>query len=95
MVALRAQGRQAQIFRIRNVGVRTLASPMRDTFDAKLARFLRKERGEMTYEQFARKLGITKTTLFRIENGQQSITLRVLEQIVEKLKVDVADVFGD
>lgn len=95
MVAPWTTPTQAQIFRIRNVAVRNLALSMRDTFDAKLARFLRKERGEMTYEQFARKLGITKTTLFRIENGQQSITLRVLQQIVEKLKVDVADVFRD
>jgi hypothetical protein len=31
--------------------------------------------GEATYAQFARKLGITPSTLFRLENRQQSITL--------------------
>jgi transcriptional regulator with XRE-family HTH domain len=75
--------------------LRNLASWMRDTLDTKLAKFLRKQRGDMTYEQFSRKLGITKTTLFRIENGQQSITLRMLQQIVSRLRVNVTEVFGE
>jgi transcriptional regulator with XRE-family HTH domain len=72
---------------------RILAHLMRETFDTKLAKFLRKQRGEMTYDKFARKLGIKKSSLYRIENGQQSITLRMLQQIADRLNVNSTDMF--
>ena len=40
---------------------------MRQTLDNQLAVFLRKRRGEITYAAFARKLGITPSSLFRLE----------------------------
>ena len=67
---------------------------MRETLDKQLGRFLRKQRGEMSYEQFARKLGTTKSSLYRLENGEESITLRRLQSILDKLKVSITDVFG-
>ena len=66
---------------------------MRQTLDNQLAIFLRKKRGEITYAAFARKLGITPSTLFRLENCQQSITLKTLQQILDRLKCSLTDIF--
>ena len=66
---------------------------MRQTLDNQLAVFLRKRRGEMTFAAFARKLGITPSSLFRLENCQQSITLKTLQQLMERLKCSWADIF--
>jgi transcriptional regulator with XRE-family HTH domain len=66
---------------------------MRQTLDYQLAIFLRKRRGEITYAAFARKLGVTPSSLFRLENRQQSITLKTLEQIMDRLKCSWSDIF--
>jgi DNA-binding Xre family transcriptional regulator len=65
---------------------------MRQTLDDKLAEFLRKQRGDIPYATFARKLGITPSSLFRLENREQSVTLRTLNQICDRLKVSVHDI---
>jgi DNA-binding Xre family transcriptional regulator len=62
---------------------------------SELAEFLKKRHGELTYAQLAQKLGITFSTLFRLEQGQQSITLRWLEALLERLKCKLRDVFKD
>ena len=49
----------------------------------------------MTYAQFARKLGVSESTLYRLENGEQSASLQLLQQIVDRLKSRLADVFKD
>jgi len=64
------------------------------TLGRQLANFLRKQRGELTYVQFSRKLGLPPSTLFRLENGQQSITLNRLELILKRLKIEISDVFS-
>jgi transcriptional regulator with XRE-family HTH domain len=69
-----------------------VASP--STFDKKLALFLRKKRGEMPYRDFARKLGIHRSTLHRLEHSEQSITLAKLELIMRRLKCNFSDIFG-
>ena len=66
---------------------------MRQTLDNQLAIFLRKRRREITYAAFARKLGITPSSLFRLENCQQSITLKTLQQIMDRLKCSWSDIF--
>ena len=66
---------------------------MRSSLDNNLAQFLRKQRGEVAYATFARKLGITPSSLFRLENGQQSATLKTLQLICERLKVNVHNIF--
>ena len=48
----------------------------------------------MTYDEFARKLGTTKSSLYRLERGEESITIRRLQNILDKLKVGITDVFG-
>lgn len=49
----------------------------------------------MTFVQFSRKTGVPASTLFRLENGQQSITLGKLELVLKRLKCTVRDVFPD
>ena len=66
---------------------------MDKSLDRQLAAFLRRQRGEMTYASFSRKTGLPPSTIFRIENGQQSITLSKLQGVFRRLKVRARDVF--
>ena len=61
----------------------------------KLGAFLRKKRGDLTYAQFSRKTGISDSTLHRLELGEQNITLKTIEQLTQRLKCTVADLFED
>lgn len=63
--------------------------------DRKFSQFLKKQRGTMSYADFAKKTGLTSSSLFRLENGQQSITLTRLHELMKRLKVTLRDVFGD
>ncbi len=60
-----------------------------------LGAFLRKKRGNLTYQQFSRKMGISDSTLHRLEMGEQNVTLKTLEQICSRLKCKVSDLFGE
>jgi DNA-binding Xre family transcriptional regulator len=55
--------------------------------------FLRKKRGEQTFAEFSRKLGLPPSTLHRLESGEQSVTLGKLEQIMRRLKCRLSDIF--
>lgn len=68
---------------------------MPESLENQLARFLKERRGEQTYAQFSRKLGLPPSTLHRLEQGSQSITLRGLQQILRKLKCGLAEVFPE
>ena len=59
----------------------------------KLAKNLRARRGDLTQEQFARTLGISRPTLTRLENGAQNTTIKTLDQIAKSLKVEVGELF--
>lgn len=61
--------------------------------DKKLAQFLRKQRGEMSYVEFAKKTGLTSSSLFRLENGMQSITLTRLHGLLKRLKANLTEIF--
>jgi len=71
-----------------SVGVQT-------TLEVELGRFLRKKRGETTFRQFSKKLGLPPSTLFRLEMGYQSITLRRLQHIMGRLNCTLADIFPE
>ncbi len=68
---------------------------MRQQLRKQLGSFLRKERGELTFAQFAKKMGISASTLHRIEIGEQNVTLDTLEHIIDRLKVPLSEIFGD
>jgi len=61
----------------------------------KLGKFLKRRRGKLTYAQFAKKLGLSDSTLHRMELGEQNVTLKSLEQIIKRLRCRVSDVFDD
>ena len=64
------------------------------TLDQQLALFLKRARGDGSYAAFSRKTGLTPSTLFRLENCQQTITLRRLERVMKRLKITLVDVFA-
>lgn len=61
--------------------------------DGQLARFLREQRGDLSYVQFAKKIGVGHMTARRLESGEHHITLRKLEVILDRLKMKLSDVF--
>jgi DNA-binding Xre family transcriptional regulator len=68
---------------------------MADRLAQQLAKFLRKRRGDLTFKQFARKTGLSDSTLHRMEMSEQNVTLKSLEQICTRLKCKVSDIFED
>ena len=68
---------------------------MRRNLDKQLAKFLRKKRGGFSYAKFAKKSGVSYQTLFRIEHGEQHLTLDKLETLLVKLKIRLKDIFPD
>ncbi len=42
---------------------------------------------------YARKLGISSSSLHRMEMGEQNVTLAALERLLDRLKCNAADVF--
>jgi transcriptional regulator with XRE-family HTH domain len=67
----------------------------RATLKQQLGHYLRATRGEMTFAQFARKTGISNSSLQRLERGEQNLTLSSLETLLKKLKVRLSDVFPE
>jgi transcriptional regulator with XRE-family HTH domain len=68
---------------------------VRQKLRKQLAAFLKKERGEMTFTQFEKKMGISASTLHRIEMQDQNVTLDTLEDIMERLKVSMSEIFPE
>jgi transcriptional regulator with XRE-family HTH domain len=60
-----------------------------------LAEFLKKKRGEQTFAKFSRKTGLSTSTLQRIEMMQQNVSIDTLEQIVNRLRCRMSEIFRD
>ena len=56
-------------------------------------RVLRFNRGEMTQEELARRVGLTRQTIIAIEQGRYSPTLTAAFKIANALKVPFDEVF--
>jgi len=65
------------------------------SLDRTFSKFLKVQRGTQTYASFAAKLAVSESTLYRLINGQQSATLRGIENILRRLNMSVSDVFGE
>ncbi|MDR0532753.1 MAG: helix-turn-helix domain-containing protein [Verrucomicrobiales bacterium] len=63
--------------------------------DRQFAVFLRRQRGRTPYQHFARHIGTSTSTAFRIEKGRQSVSLRLVEQILNRLHCRIDEVFRD
>ena len=59
----------------------------------RLAQHLRRLRGTTPQRDFARRLGISKSSLHRLEMCQQNVGLDMLEHLCHRLKCDLADLF--
>jgi transcriptional regulator with XRE-family HTH domain len=68
---------------------------VRRNLDKKLATFLRKARGDLSYAVFAKKTGLSHQTLFRIEHGEHHLTLDKLDTVLSKLKIHLRDIYPD
>jgi len=62
---------------------------------SQLGAFLRQKRGELTYSQFSRRIGISKSTLQRLEQGEQNITVDTLEHLLSKFSAGMSEVFPE
>ena len=61
------------------------------SFAKNLAENLKKRRGKMSQDNFARKIGVSNATVNRIENQAQNTTLSTLQQIAKALKCSAGD----
>lgn len=59
----------------------------------RLAKFIREKRGETPQREFARKIGVTQSTVMRIENLDQNVTLKTLETLCRAFHTDIGDLF--
>lgn len=59
----------------------------------RLAKFIKEKRGNSSQREFARKIGLSQSTIMRIENHEQNVTLITLEQLCKYYRVDIADLF--
>lgn len=60
---------------------------------ARLAVFVRERRGALPQRAFARKTGLAQSTIMRIENQEQNVTLETLEQLCRVFHVDISELF--
>ena len=68
---------------------------MQSPLDKQLATFLKKKRGDMTYKAFSQKVGLPPSTLFRLEQCAQSITLGRLQIVMKRLKCGLKEIFPE
>ena len=64
------------------------------TLARRLARKLLELRGDVPQYVFARRLGISKSSLNRLEIGTQNVSLRTIERICQRLKIDITELFA-
>ena len=59
----------------------------------RLAKRLLELRGNTPQYQFARRLGVSKSSLNRMEVGDQNVSLKMLDRLCARLRCDVTDLF--
>ena len=66
---------------------------MKQTLRKQFGSFLKAQRGDRTLRDFSRQIGLSSSTLQRLEIGEQNLTLDTLETVLKRLKVKIGDVF--
>jgi len=64
-------------------------------FRKRLAKKLITLRGEKSQHRYSKEVGVSKSTLSRLEAGEQNITLDSLEILCSKLGCDIVDLFAE
>ncbi|MGJ8689197.1 MAG: helix-turn-helix domain-containing protein [Gammaproteobacteria bacterium] len=59
----------------------------------RLAIFIKEKRGNIPQREFARKIGVAQSTIMRIENLDQNVTLNTLENLCKVFHADIGDLF--
>lgn len=59
----------------------------------RLAIFIKEKRGSTTQREFARKIGVAQSTIMRIENLDQNVTINTLETLCRVFHTDVGELF--
>ena len=57
----------------------------------RIAKRFKELRGDQSQLEFSKKIGISQSSLNRIENREQNISLYVMEQVASRLKIDIKD----
>lgn len=65
------------------------------SLDKAFSKFLKTLRGDRSYAKLAKELGVAESTLYRLINKEQSATLRGVENVLQKLGLSPADIFGE
>ena len=60
-----------------------------------LAEFLKRKRGDQTFAEFSRKMGLSDSTLQRIEMMEQNVTIDTIQHIANRLRCRLSDIFPD
>jgi len=63
------------------------------TLAKRLGQRLQELRGGESQLQFAKKLGVSKSSLNRMELGEQNVSLKTLDTLCRRLKCDVGELF--
>ena len=66
-----------------------------ESLSSKLARKIKTLRGEQTQREFARKLGVSQTTLNHIEQGKENVTLKTIQKVCTRLNCTIGWLFGE
>jgi len=64
------------------------------SLDMVFSTFLKTLRGDWSYAKLAKELGIAESTLYRLINWEHSATLRGVENVLQKLGLSPAYIFG-
>jgi transcriptional regulator with XRE-family HTH domain len=67
---------------------------MKNSLRSRLAKKLKELRGDKTIRVFADELGLSKSTLHKLEQGEQNLSLDQLQRICDALKCDIAELFS-
>lgn len=65
-----------------------------DRLALRLAVRLRELRGDVSQLQYSKKLGISHSSLNRMELGEQNVTLEMLDTLCARLKCDIHDLIA-
>ena len=59
----------------------------------RLAQYLRTSRGKESLAAFGRRIGVSESTLHRLEMAEQNVGLDALDTICTRLKCEIGDLF--